>query len=192
MADPYIGEIRPFGCSFAPYGWAFCTGTQMATSQNPALFAVIGNQFGGDGQRTFRLPNLQGIAPMGSGTGPGLTPRPFAKAIGEETVTLSPSNMPQHNHSVLIEAAGGKPGPVTGAVPTSQFLATASFVTAGPPTLELLYSKTVPNGNELASNTLNAVGGQVTSGFADSHENRQPYLAINFCIALDGVFPVKQ
>ncbi|HAT50967.1 MAG: phage tail protein [Nitrospirae bacterium] len=191
MAEPYIGEIRPFGYNFAPYGWAYCTGSTMEISQNQVLFAIIGNRFGGDGRQVFKLPDLQGRVPMGSGTGPGLTPRSIASTVGEEVVTIAFPFMPQHNHSVVIEAAGGKSGPVTGAVPTSQFLAAATFVAAGPPTLELLYSKTVPNGNALASNALSEVGGQENSGIPASHENRQPFLVINFCIALDGVFPYR-
>ncbi|MBF0133714.1 MAG: tail fiber protein [Magnetococcales bacterium] len=191
MADPYIGEIRSFGFTFPPYGWATCNGSQMAVGQNPALYAIIGIRFGGTLNKTFNLPNLQARVPMGSGTGPGLTPRSVASQVGTTTVTLSDSNMPAHNHNVVIESAGVRAGLVTGANPTSQYLASASFGSAAPTKPEYLYSPQATNTIPLAANTLSSFGGQASSGSAGGHENRQPALVINFCIALDGLFPIN-
>lgn len=187
MADAYIGEIRPFGFNFPPQDWASCTGTLISVNQNPTLYAVIGNQFGGTYGQTFKLPNLQGMVPMGSGAGPGLTPWNFASTTGANSATISSSNMPQHNHSVNVEAASKRAVP-PGANPASQFLASAMLGASQP---EFLYSKTVPTNNALAPNTLSSTGGVAPSGVPASHENRQPYLVINYCIAMEGYFPSR-
>ncbi len=189
MADPYIGEIRAFSFVFPPLNWAVCNGALLSINQNPALFSIIGNRYGGSYPNTFALPNLQGRVPVGSGTGQGLTPRTIATSLGIANVALVPANMPAHTHNVNIEAAGGRTGAVTGPDPTVQYLAPASFGTTTK-TAELLYSKTVPSDNNLAANALSSFGGD-TSGNATLHENRQPALALNVCIALQGLYPMK-
>ncbi|MEO5328951.1 MAG: tail fiber protein [Magnetococcus sp. THC-1_WYH] len=191
MAEPFIGEIRSFGFTFPPYGWATCDGSRMAVGQNQALYAIIGVRFGGTQGSTFNLPNLQARVPMGSGTGPGLTPRSVASQVGTTTVALFNSNMPSHNHNVVIESAKKAAGLVTGANPTSQYLATASFGPTTLPQQESLYSPQATNTIPLAANTLSLFGGLAPSGSAGGHENRQPALVINFCIALDGLFPIN-
>jgi microcystin-dependent protein len=98
MAEPYLGEVRIFGFSFAPRGWAYCDGQLVSIAQNNALFAVLGTTFGGDGQTTFGLPNMKGNAPMEWGNGPGLTPRTLGEIFGEPSVTLTVTQIPSHNH----------------------------------------------------------------------------------------------
>ncbi len=112
MSDPYLGEIRMFGGNFAPQGWALCNGQLLAISQFDALFALLGTTYGGDGQVTFALPNLQGRVPVHQGSGQGLTPRVLGEIAGEETVTIIQNNMPAHSHGVnATTAAGSLPGP---------------------------------------------------------------------------------
>src|SRR6266545_636382 len=101
MADPFIGEIRMFGGNFAPLGWAFCNGQLLAISQYDALFALIGTTYGGDGQTTFALPNLQGRIPIHMGTGGGLSPRTIGESSGTETVTLTVDQLPMHDHQFV-------------------------------------------------------------------------------------------
>src|ERR1700751_1606672 len=107
MADPFVAEIRIFPFNFAPVGWATCDGQLMPISQNTALFSLLGTQFGGDGKSNFALPNFEGSAPMGLGNGAGLTPRNIGGTGGESSVTLLLSQMPQHNHTVTGNTAGG-------------------------------------------------------------------------------------
>ena len=169
MADPYIGEIRLFAGTFAPAGWAFCDGTRLAISEYDALFALIGTTYGGDGQQTFALPDLRGRVPIHQGSGPGLTPRVMGEAAGAERVTLAPAQIPQHQH--VLVASGG---PGTSDRPGGNVLAT-------PPVLRP-YAVDPPDVDAAAS-VVGAVGG------SQPHENRQPYLALNFIISLFGVYP---
>src|SRR4051812_22919127 len=106
MSNPYVGEIRVFGFTFAPRDWAFCNGQLIGIAQNSTLFAVIGTTFGGDGQTTFGLPNLQDKAAMHWGSGPGLTPRNLADAVGSPTVTLMQSHLPPHTHQFFAATPG--------------------------------------------------------------------------------------
>lgn len=174
MSQPYVGEIRMFGGSFPPNGWAFCAGQTMAISENDTLFNLIGTTYGGDGQSTFNLPNLCGRVPVHQGTGPDGQTYQIGEMAGIEQVTLTTQQIPAHTHSVLesnsgsvLSPAGAYPGTGTG---TQQGLST--------------YSPTAPN-TALHPSTISSVGG------SQPHENMQPYLAISFIISLFGIFPTQ-
>lgn len=173
--DPYVGEIRLFAGDYAPYGWALCNGQTLLIQQNSVLFSIIGAQYGGDGKTTFALPNLQGNAAIGQGTGPGLTPRPFASSVGSSTVTLLENEIPAHTHipNGTAITAGGVSDPSNNIWASE----TASFPFKP-------YSST-PN-TPMNAAALSSVGG------SQQHNNMQPYLALNFIIALEGVYPPKQ
>src|SRR5512140_1176359 len=159
MGSPYVGEIRMFGGTFAPQGWAFCNGQLMAISENTALFSLIGTTYGGDGQTTFALPNLQGRVPLHQGTGPGLSPRVVGELGGSETVTLTPGQMPQHTHTPLAHSTiGSQSSPQNG-------------LWSGSPVAR--YS-TNPPGIAMRPDLVGGVGG------SQPHENMMPFVAINF------------
>jgi microcystin-dependent protein len=172
MSDPFVAEIRIFPFNFAPKGWAFCNGQLMPLSQNTALFSLLGTTYGGDGKSTFALPNMQGNAPMFWGQGPGLSLRDLGETSGSETVTLLNSEMPSHAH----QASG-----VSGSGPTSP--ANNTWGTGSgrtPPPTYVNGSPNVSMGNALAP-----------TGSSLPHNNMQPYLTLNFCIAMQGVFPPR-
>jgi microcystin-dependent protein len=166
MSEPFLGEIKIMAHNFAPKGWAFCNGQTLAINQNQALFSLLGTTYGGNGQTTFMLPNLQGRVPMHMGPSRGGTNHPQGERTGEETHTLIPSEMPQHNHVATVVNANSNV-----IVPTGAYLGASSN----------LYQPGPANTN-LAPSTVSNVGGQ-------PHENRQPYLVLNFCIALVGIYP---
>jgi microcystin-dependent protein len=167
MSEPFLGEIRIFGFNFAPRGWAFCNGQLLAISQNTALFSLLGTTYGGNGQTTFALPNLQSRVPVHFGQGPGLSSYSLGQAAGVESVTLIASQLPAHNHTVNASTQSDITGNPTGNFPAGG----ASYDTT-------------------ANTTMNGamVGG---GGGNQPHENLQPYLALNFCIALAGIFPSR-
>ncbi len=171
--EPFIGEIRIFPLDFAPMGWAWCNGQLLPIVQNTALFSLIGNMYGGDGKNNFALPNLQGRAVMNPGTGPGLTPHNVAESGGAETVTLLPAQMPAHNHTL-----GAQNVPL-GAVTT------AAGNTFDRPASGNLFNDANPVLVQMSDQAIDAVG----SGGA--HNNMQPYLTLNFNIALQGIYPVR-
>ncbi|MBK9711278.1 MAG: phage tail protein [Kouleothrix sp.] len=173
MSEPFIGEIRIFGFNYAPRGWAMCNGQLIPISQNTALFALLGTYYGGDGRTTFGLPNLQGSAPLDQGQGPGLTQRVIGETGGETNVTLITSEMASHGHTV-----GADSGASSVAAPTNGMWASAG---RGRPSA---YSSNAPS----AAMSPAAVG---PSGSNQPHNNMPPYLVMNFCIALQGVFPSR-
>ena len=173
MADPFLAEIRIFPFNFPPTGWAFCNGQIMPISQNTALFALLGTTYGGDGKSTFALPDLQGSAPMQPGQGQGLSLRDLGEMSGVESVTLITSEMPFHTHTMNVSA---DPGNVQ--IP----VATASYARASGGNA---YS------NSNAGLALMAPQMITISGGSLPHNNMQPYLTLNFCIALQGVFPQR-
>jgi microcystin-dependent protein len=164
VADPYIGEIRMFGGSFAPVGWAFCDGQLLPISENDALFTLIGTTYGGDGQETFALPDIQGRVPVHQGNGFVL-----GQKAGVESATLTGAQLPIHTHAFL---ASQNPGTTTN--PPSNVLAAIPSGSA-----YIQDSASV----ELAQQALMTVGG------SQPHDNMQPFLTISFIIALEGIFP---
>jgi microcystin-dependent protein len=172
MADPFVAEIRIFPFNFAPTGWALCDGQLMPLSQNTALFSLLGTTYGGNGKSTFGLPDLQDRAPMHPGQGPGLSARDLGQSGGTQTVTLLESEVPVHTHSV-----GASGDLATETQPPGRRLATGDGVA--------MY-----NANNLATVTL-AAGTLAPAGGSLPHTNMQPFLTLQFCIALQGVFPPR-
>ena len=173
MGEPYIGEIRMFGGSFAPAGWAMCQGQLMPISENDTLFNLIGTTYGGDGQETFGLPDLQGRAPVHMGQGPGISQNyVIGEKAGVESVTLTTNQIPIHTHSFVASSDAGQ-----SAQPQNALFALL-------PTGNLYTQPQQPAVN-LNSNMLSAAGG------SQPHENIQPYLCITFIISLFGVFPTQ-
>jgi microcystin-dependent protein len=172
MADPFVAEIRIFGFNFAPKGWAFCNGQLLPLSQNTALFSLLGTTYGGDGKSTFALPDLQGSAPMHPGQGPGLSLYDLGETGGTETTTLLASEIPLHAHSILAQI-----NPANLAAPSAaRALARSSPGNAYGPANSLV---------TLAPQALSPAGGGLP------HNNMMPYLTLNFCIAMQGVFPPR-
>jgi microcystin-dependent protein len=179
--DPFVAEIRifPFG-QFAPRGWAFCDGQILPLSQNTALFSLLGTNFGGDGIRTFALPNMHGRVPMHTGNGNGLTPRVIGEEDGTETVTLTSGEMPNHNHGVVsvpgnLVASTNKPGGNSFGRAVQGNPYAPPPATPNPPT----------NPTPMAALTIGVTGNNLP------HNNMQPYLTLSFCIAMQGVFPPR-
>jgi microcystin-dependent protein len=169
MADPFLAEIRIFPFNFPPTGWAFCNGQIMPISQNTALFALLGTVYGGDGKSTFALPDLEGSAPLHPGQGQGLSLYDLGQMGGSETVTLLESEIPAHTHQLVFSE---EPGNANNPNPN----------TYG--TGETIYA--LPNNLvQMALQSLAPAGGSLP------HNNMMPYLTLNFCIALQGVFPAR-
>jgi microcystin-dependent protein len=175
MADPFIGEIRMFGGNFAPTGWALCNGQLLPISQNTALFSILGTTFGGNGQTTFGLPDLRGRVPMNFGQGPGLTPRNLGENGGSETVTLLVTQMPAHTHQANASSAN----------------ATAPSPQGGVWAQELDSQGGTGTGYTGTPNTTMSPQAIGTAGGGQPHQNLQPYLCVNFIIALNGIFPSR-
>jgi microcystin-dependent protein len=180
MANAFIGEIRMFAGTFAPVGWALCNGQLMAIAENDALFVLLGTTYGGDGQVTFGIPNLQSRAPlhMGSNAGQGFV---LGEAGGVESVTLTVNQMPSHNHP-LLAASAAQGGAV--AVPAANTILADEQLNPAPNPAPSAYLPFV-NATQvpLATNSIAASGG------SQPHDNMQPFLAINFIISLFGEFP---
>jgi microcystin-dependent protein len=172
VSTPFIGEIRMFGGNFPPNGWAFCDGQLVPISENDALFTLIGTTYGGDGEETFALPNLQSRIPIHAGQGPGLTNRTLGETGGTETVTLTTQQMPSHNHGFLASTDFSNVNSPTGAVIAQQTIATT-------------YRESGPAGGAFAANAIQPAGG------GQPHENMNPFLAVNFIISLFGIFPTQ-
>ncbi len=174
MSNPFLGEIRMFGGNFAPAGWAFCDGQILPISENDALFTLIGTTYGGDGEETFALPNLQSRIPIHMGTDPFGNTYTLGETGGVEQVTLTSQQVPLHNHALVASAdLASSPDPAGNLLAQSR--------TAGVD----LYIEDNPNVN-LANVTASLVGG------SQPHSNIQPYLAISFIISLFGIFPPPQ
>ena len=172
--DPFVAEIRIFPFNFAPKGWAFCDGQLLPLSQNTALFSLLGTTYGGDGQSNFALPNMQGNVPMHPGQGPGLSLHDLGETGGSETVTLLESEIPAHAHSLKASATNSsKPNPAGNSLARVAANGTPYVAPAGAPLTPFAPTALAPAG-----------GGQ-------PHNNLQPYLTLNFCIALQGVFPPR-
>lgn len=173
MTEPFVAEIRIFPFNFAPTGWALCNGQLLPLSQNTALFSLLGTTYGGDGKSTFALPDLNGRAPMHPGQGPGLSMRFLGEQAGEEAVTLLTSEMTNHAHTVRA----------SGALADSR--SPASNVVLARSKNAVLYQTDSTNLKTMDVRTA------APSGGGAPHNNLQPYLVLNFCIALQGVFPPR-
>jgi microcystin-dependent protein len=175
MANPFLGQIQPFGFNFAPRGWLACNGQLLPISQYQALFSLLGTTYGGDGRTTFALPDLRGRASFQFGTGPGLPAYTWGQRGGATEVTLNAQQIPSHGHTAALN------GTTTGADatnPTNAALANAREDTyKGGATLNAVLA----NGSVAVQN----------AGGGGPHNNMQPYLAINFCIAAAGIFPSR-
>ncbi len=174
MSDQFVAEIRIFPFNFPPTGWAFCQGQLMPISQNTALFSLLGTTYGGDGKSTFALPDMQGNAPMQPGQGQGLSLRDLGEMSGSPNVTLLESEMPFHTHQCMTAiqdiADLGAPAPNRAICKSGK----GSGFKASP-----------ANNASLAFQAIGITGGSLP------HNNMQPYLALNFCIALQGIFPQR-
>lgn len=171
MSDPFVAEIRMLGCNFAPSGWAFCNGQLLPISQNTALFSLVGTYYGGDGKSTFALPDLQGRVPIGTGQGPGLANRDLGESGGSQAVTLIPTEIPAHTH-------------LGAAVASNADRSNASNNVRAKPA-DPVYASSPATG-ALPAAALGIAGG------SQPHNNLQPYRALNFVIALQGIFPPRQ
>ena len=171
MSDQFVAEIRIFGFNFPPVGWALCAGQLLPISQNTALFSLVGTYYGGDGKTTFGLPNLGGAVPIHQGQGPGLSPRALGQTGGVETVTLASSQMAVHTHGAACNTGNGNDYGPGGDV----------------------WAKDAGAGNEYAP----AASGQMNTasltpaGGGQAHNNLQPYLSMNYCIAMQGIYPPR-
>lgn len=169
MADPYVGEIRLFAGNFAPNGWAFCRGQLLSIAENEVLFQLIGTTYGGDGQITYALPDLQGRAPVHQGQGPGLSQRVIGQTGGSESVTLTAAQMPAHTHTQMATKAAAQ----VAAGPSGSVLAATTIALYGidPPTTPM------------------GAGAIAAAGGGQPHDNMAPFLAMNYIISLYGIFP---
>lgn len=174
MSDPFVAEIRIFSFNYAPKGWAQCNGQVMPIAQNTALFSLLGTTYGGDGRTNFALPNLQDRVPIHHGQGPGLTSRQLGEMGGSATVTLLQSEMPKHNHTLTLFSAS----PASTSSPQDQYLADGPCKPFGSAALE--------SDTTLHPTVMSQAGG------SQAHNNMMPSLTINFCIALEGIFPPRQ
>jgi microcystin-dependent protein len=172
MSNPFLAEIRIFPFNFPPKGWAFCDGQLLSISQNTALFSLLGTTYGGDGKSNFALPNMQGSAPMHPGQGPGLSLHDLGETGGSDTVTLLESEMPQHSHALTASNRQG-----TDQSPINEMFAGG----VGGINLYAAPASITP----LANSAVAPAGGN------QPHNNLMPYLTLNFCIALQGVYPPR-
>lgn len=176
--DPYIGEIRAVGFTFAPAYWAFCDGELLSVSANNALFSLIGTIYGGNGTTSFALPNLMGRVPMGQGRGSGLTMTSMGERQGSQGITLTEAQMPSHNHGFPVASDGGSSNSPVGHI-------VARTIGAPPPQLPA-YAPDV--GSDPVTFNFQAIG---TTGGNQAHQNTQPFLGLNYIISLTGVYPPR-
>jgi len=177
MAEPFIGQIIMFGGNFAIRGWALCDGQLLPISQYTALFSLLGTTFGGDGRATFALPDLRGRVPLHFGQGPGLSQYQLGQTGGAEQVTLNAAQIPAHNHPATANALNG---------PGNSNVAAGNVWAKDLGTQSATYSNAAPNA-AMSPNAL-TVG---NAGGSQPHTNVQPYLCINFLIALEGIYPSR-
>ncbi len=203
MSEPYIGQICMFAGNFAPRGWAFCQGQLLAISTNTALFSILGTTYGGNGQTTFALPDLRGRFPTNPGQGPGLASITLGEMSGTENVTMLSTQMPMHTHGVTTTANATSTGSLqvagTGSnaspTPSTTNNVLGASVAGGPPSAAI-WSDTLTNPVTLANpetinTTLDVNVAVQPAGGNQPLPIRNPYLGINFIIALEGIFPSR-
>jgi microcystin-dependent protein len=175
VSSPFVAEIRIFGFNFPPTGWAFCNGQLLPISQNTALFSLLGTYYGGDGKSTFGLPDLQGSAPIHQGSGQGLSERFLGEPGGTQFVTLLDSEMPFHNHSLMAA-----PDPADLGAPNPQ-----RVIARSSPNIYKQPANPPANPQPMAPQAVGVTGGSIP------HNNMMPYLTLNFCIAMQGIYPPR-
>jgi microcystin-dependent protein len=180
MSSPFVAEIRMFGCNFAPTGWAQCNGQLLPLSQNTALFSLLGTFYGGDGKSTFALPNLQGGLATHQGQGPGLQEWFLGQMQGSDSVTLLQSEMPAHTHSLVA-----KTGPAAGVNPSNALIGNGAWTSGTSFGAITTYSTDTSSLSQMNPQTLGVAGADLP------HNNLMPYCVVNYCIALQGVFPPR-
>ena len=173
MSEPFIGEIRMVGFNFAPRGWALCNGQLLSIASNNALFSLLGTIYGGDGRTTFALPNLQGRVPMHYGSGAGLSPRLIGEAAGQEAVSLTEAQLPAHTHKARASSLKGNTNSPVGRVWSKDAGVQSATYTSN------------------AADADMAAGAIAPAGGGQPHNNMPPYLAVNFVIALQGIYPAR-
>jgi microcystin-dependent protein len=175
MSEPFIGEIRPFGFNFPPRNWAACNGQLLSISQNTALFSILGTTYGGNGITTFGLPNLQGCFPISRDQGPGLNYRTQGETGGSQTETLQTTAMPMHNHMLNCSTTPANQTTPAGNVPAAGAGQRGAKFYANAPGTPV----------QMNATTLTPTGGGLP------HNNMPPYLAVNYCIAINGIYPSR-
>jgi microcystin-dependent protein len=175
MANPFVAEIRIFPFNFAPKDWAFCDGQIMSISQNTALFSLLGTTYGGDGKSNFALPNMQGSAPMHPGQGPSLSLHDLGETGGTDTVQLIQSEIPQHSHTMMAANFPADQSTPSPARALARSVNAAAYVSGASQSTFV----------QMNDNMLAPTGGD------QPHNNLMPYLTLNFCIALQGVYPPR-
>lgn len=180
MSEPFIAEVRIFAGNFAPRGWAFCLGQELPISQYTELFSVIGTTYGGDGRSTLGLPNLQARTPVHPGAGPGLTPRRLGESSGSPTVTLTEAEMPPHTHALQTATANASTD-----TPANDVLLAQGAGVGGRGGASFKAYGAAQNLVAMAPASISGAGG------GQAHDNMQPYLAMNYIIALQGLFPSR-
>jgi microcystin-dependent protein len=175
MSQPFVAEIRIFGFNFPPRGWAFCAGQTMSIAQNTALFSLIGTFYGGNGTTTFALPDMGGNVPIGQGSGQGLSPRVLAEASGVDAITLISAEMPAHSHNMVGDSKAFDTDSFSpsGALPANSGALMIYSNSASPQTVSMSPLMVGPTGGSLP------------------HNNLMPYLALNYCICLQGLYPPR-
>ena len=179
MSSAFIGQVMIFGGNFAPAGFAICDGSLLSVAENTELYQLIGTTYGGDGVNTFALPDLRGRVPIGQGQGPFTSPHPIGQIVGVESVMLAISQIPPHSHRL-----NAVDGPGTTNIPADNTVLSGLGGQAS--SGEFQTPAYAAKGNQVALNA-RSVG---ASGGSQPHQNRQPYLAINFCIAVSGPLPL--
>lgn len=186
MTAPFIGELKAFGFNFPPRNYMFASGQLLPIAQYTALFSILGTTYGGNGTTNFALPNLNGSIPVGAGNGAGLTPRVLGEVMGEETITLISTEMPAHNHSVSTKADPTSTANMTDQPQAGYFV--TRFVYAAGSGANAYYkppSGPIPTPTTLHPTTVTPTGGGLP------HNNLQPLLVLNWCIAVQGLFPAR-
>ena len=184
MSEPFLGEIRAFGFNFAPRGWAMCNGQILPIAQNTALFSLLGTTYGGNGQTTFALPNLQSRVPLHFGQGPGLSSYDLGEMTGTENTTLLVTQMPMHTHAVVAAVSASD---ASGTVTTA-----AGNVLAVPNSAGDNYPCYAPAASAVSPLAPSSLSVQVgVAGGSQPFSVLQPILALNYCIALEGIFPSR-